>query len=228
MNRPETEARTGMDETTGNEDSAVQLNGQAVEDSLGVFEGNPITDDIDMAELAKEGSAEPLKPQTLGLNVSVSKPSKTARFRTHPDPRYWPTAYSVELDIPGEFEKISLIVAPNLVHLFQGEAKRRRFALYCTADQHLRFWPYAVDEVGEPDGDHASTVFNVCLHARDQWVSTKWHKGEGYRAYAAQVGGDPQWPDKSPLELLKLAHKGRLVASEEHDRVREFRARKPL
>ena len=147
-----------------------------------------------MSMLAAEGSGELLKPQSLGLNVSVSKPRPTARFRTHPDPRYWPVAYAVELEVPGEFEKLSLIVAPGFVHYFQGDAKRRRFALYCTADVNLRYWSYAVDEIGEPDGAHAESVYTVCLHARDQWVSTKWQKGEGYRAYAAKVGGEPKWP----------------------------------
>jgi hypothetical protein len=197
-------------------------------EDLGISEGNPIADDFDMSELASEGTGQLLKPQSLGLNVGVGKPTKTSRFRTHSDPRYWPVAYSIEIEVPGEFEKISLIVAPSFVHMFQGDARRRRFAFYYTADGNLRFWPYAADDVGEPDGDHAVSVYNVCLHARDQWVTTKWQKGEGYRAYAAEVGGEPQWPDKPPLELLKIAHKGRLVANEDHPRLREYLARKPL
>jgi hypothetical protein len=210
------------------EPKATDGNGSAEPVDLGMVEGGPISGEVDMSALATEGSGELLKPQALGLNVSVSRPRPTARFRTHPDSRYWPVAYAVEIEVPGAFEKISLIVAPNFVHCFGGDARRRRFALYYTADSNLRFWPYAVDETGEPDGAHAESIYTVCLHARDQWVTTKWRNGEGYRAYAATVGSEPKWPDKPPLELLRLAHKGRLVLSEEHPRLQEYLNRKPL
>lgn len=161
------------------------------------------------------------------VNVECRKPKPTEFFRVNPDPGMARSTYVFidRQDIGGETYFVMPEARPYIV-----EHLRPVLLVTCVNRQHVLFlWPIKLPDPDFNKGrqnDWGNSALEAMKAAKTHW--TKMTAGRGaYRVFRAENTDlpEPQWPDRSFLELLHVAFKETIVADQNHPIVKRLRGR---
>jgi hypothetical protein len=159
------------------------------------------------------------------INVACRKPKPTEYFRVHPNPNMARSAYVFvdREEIGGE----TYFVMPE-ARPYIAEHLRPVLLVTCVNRQHVPFlWPIMLPDPGVNNGRQnrwGTSALEAMAAAKTRWV--KMTAGNGaYRCFIAENLDlpEPQWPDRSFLELLGIAFKETIIADQAHPIVKRLR-----
>jgi hypothetical protein len=157
------------------------------------------------------------------LKIPVRKPSKGAFCRVHPSEDYrLPTAV---LD-PDDGRREVYLVAPLLRPALADEPTLKPVLLATAIDRQgvLFVWPAGLPK-GDRDCDAWSSMREAIDLATRRWVRVVWSDGLGaYQvSYATGELAEPEWPDLTFPQILRIAFRDRYIDSLEHPVLRRLR-----
>jgi hypothetical protein len=180
-------------------------------------------DPFDPASLRLDQSfVESAGVRKLLTTVPVGKPNPQDFVRVHPDPSYREVVALIELKDDREV----YLVPPNIARELVGEFKP--FTLYTTINRQgvVRLWPVRIPEADGRAMEWHRSAAEHAQRAMSQWIRVKANMSLGaYEAFVAEsVKTEPQWPELTFHELLRIAFRdGRLVDRLEHPVVNRLR-----
>ncbi len=184
-----------------------------------------------------ETAPDPFNPESLRISqdfataagvkqvlttIPVRKPNRQDFVRVHPGEDYQLTTVIIEL----KDDRESYLVTPDLRDELLGEVIPVTLFLAVNRQNVLSFWPCKLpDPSGRVNAWHESALEAAHL-ARDGWIRVTADMSLGaYRIF--QATGDlpePEWPEESLGELLKIAFKGgKLIDSVNHPVLQRLR-----
>jgi hypothetical protein len=178
--------------------------------NLDALRAAPDLDDIDLVKIS--------------VAVPVKRPGKNEFFRVHPSPEYMIDNYVLEHE--SELDKTTYWVVPGLGTPCWTTCARSASSLAWTRAATSSCGPAKLPAA---DGSPAArgwylSGLRAAEEAKKVWVKIVGNKAVG--AYDVVIArgdlGDPQWPDKSFQELIRLAFGDKVVNSMDHAVVREI------
>lgn len=186
-------------------------------------------------KVAPVEDADPFSPERLRLapdfeavgvkreltTVAVRKPTRQEFVRVHPGEEYRLPIGLIELKEDGEF----YLVLPEMAAELADEMVRVRLHLTMSRGGAVFFWPVRLPG---PDGKcnswHESAQRGALLAMR-QWTRLVSNMAMGgYDTYTATAPlPEPEWPELSMTELLRLTFGDRTIASIDHPVVKRLR-----
>jgi hypothetical protein len=179
---------------------------------------------FDPDSLRVQGDINAIGAEKVLLRLAVRKPNKQEFFRINTDPDYRLMTAILEMKEDREF----YVVTPNALHVLSEDVRYVELVLCQNRQGVTYFWPLPV--LG-PDGRGNSwhrSARDAAALAETGWIRMIANMPEGgYSVYLATGEiPDPEWPDKTMQELLKLAFgDGRLIDSETHPVVTQLYGR---
>lgn len=166
--------------------------------------------------------AETLGVKKALITVPVRRPNKQEFVRVHPSPDYRLETAVLELK---EERGETYLVDPSLWRELPSELTPK--VLFTTLNRQgvLALWPVRLPgEDGRLDAWNASAL-EAAEMARERWVRVVANMSLGaYEVYAATGNlPDPNWPELSFTEILKVAFKGHYINEIEHPVIRRLR-----
>ncbi len=164
--------------------------------------------------------------QTLGVRkllntVPVRKPNRQEFIRAHSNKDYLLETAVLEL----KEERENYLVSPNLWKELPSELTPKLLCTSLNRQRVLTLWPIRMPgEDGRLDQWNASAMEAAEL-ARNRWVRVVANMSLGaYEVYEATGDlPDPEWPDLSFHEILKIAFKGHYITDLDHPVIRRLR-----
>src|SRR5215207_4811279 len=171
-------------------------------------------DPFDPAALRVSPDFEAVAVKRMIVAVPVRKPKRQEYVRVHPDERYRLETAVIEL----AEERETYLVPPALHGALADEVKLVRLHLAVARGGGPFFWPVPLPG---PDGRRNpwhEAAERAALEATRRWVRLKANMAAGSYDVdvAAAAIGEPEWPDLSMGELLKLAFGERMITSLDH------------
>jgi hypothetical protein len=154
--------------------------------------------------------------------VPVGKPSNEQWVRTHPDEAYRVRTALLELKKDREV----YVVAKRLWSDLASEPTftRRLLVLAVTKQGNPFLWPVRLPG---PDGrldPWNQSALEACQTARTEWVRVKANMQNGaYDIAVASFHAEPEWPDMTFQEILRIAFKDRVISDWDHPVLRRLR-----
>jgi hypothetical protein len=153
--------------------------------------------------------------------VPVHKPNPQDFVRVHPSPDYHMDAPMLELKTDREEYIIARPLMPELV----GEFACKTLFTAINRQRVVFLWPVRLPD---PDGrpmEWWRSAREAAELAMTQWVRVKANINLGaYEMTAAQsVITEPEWPDVSFQEIIRLAFRDRLITSLDHPVIKRLR-----
>ncbi len=153
--------------------------------------------------------------------VPVRKPGRQDYVRINVDPDYQLTTAILQL----KEEREDYIVAADVRQELFGELVPVTLFTAINRQGVVFLWPCRIpDETGRSNSWHESALEAADL-ARESWVRISADMSLGaYRLYVA--GGqlpEPEWPEESFRELLKIAFKSRYIDNHDHPVLKRLR-----
>jgi hypothetical protein len=161
------------------------------------------------------------------LTMPVGKPDRSWFVRVHPDDAYaFPTAVLEMRGQRGERDE-TYLVAPHLresLSTIITLSAKMLFTAVSRQGKHF-FWPVTLPR---PDGrseEWSRTAREAAQMARKNWVRIQADMSLGaYRVHVATGNlPEPEWPDLSLSDLLRIAFKDRFIGTLDHPVVRKLR-----
>ena len=184
-----------------------------------------------------ETAPDPFNPESLRISqdfataagvkqvlttIPVRKPNRQDFVRVHPGEDYQLTTVVIEL----KDDRESYLVTANLRDELLGEVIPVTLFLAVNRQNVLSFWPCKLpDPSGRINAWHESALEAAHL-ARDGWIRVTADMSLGaYRIFQATGDlPDPEWPEETLGELLKIAFKGgKLIDSADHPVLKRLR-----
>ena len=162
------------------------------------------------------------------VTIHVRTPRKREWVRSHPDPAYRQDMTLLEL----KEEDIQYFVHPRIrdhIGKMCGPTilTNRELVLAITRQGDPFLWKLGMpDDMGRLNPWHRSAR-KAEERAREQWVRVVSNKNiSGYNVYTP-LGAfpDPQWPDESLSDLLKIAFDGCIIESIDHPAIEHLRGK---
>jgi len=186
-------------------------------------DADPAPDPFDPDSLRVTGDVNAIGAEKMLLRLAVRKPNKQEFFRVTTDPHYRLLCATLELE--DGMSRDFYLVTPAALHLIDEDVRHVELLLCQNRQNVAFFWPLPMPA---PDGRtnswHASAREAASLAEAD-WIRVVANMSEGgYSVYKATGSiPDPQWPEKTMPELLKLAFKdGKLIDSEDHPVIKQL------
>jgi hypothetical protein len=203
--------------------------------------GSPSADEssspsADQSKLRLVGKPDPFDPQFLRLepsfeamgakkqllSVPVRKPDKQVFIRCHPDPAYRMNCALIEVSEDRE----TYLLTPTMARdLSPPEYITATLITTITRQGTLFLWPVRLPM---PDGkvlEWHRTAQEAAEIATRRWIRVV--SNMSLRAYEVfEAGGsipDPEWPDLSFHELLRIAFRDKLVDNRDHSLIKRLR-----
>jgi hypothetical protein len=164
---------------------------------------------------------ETISVKKLLLTVLIRRPKRQYFIRVCADASYWIPVAVIEMDDESEVYAVS----PALVEVLGDDVKRVRLYLTIERGGTVFFWPIALPGSDGRRSSWAQSAQEAAMQAVKQWVRVKANRSGGcydVDAAAAEIP-EPEWPDKTPDELVALAFKGKFINSVDHPIVRRLR-----
>jgi hypothetical protein len=155
--------------------------------------------------------------------VPVRKPSKEWFVRTHPDPAYRIQTAVLELKEDREI----YLVAPGLwPELMEESTVSPRLLVTAVNRQGVLFlWPIRLPRSDGRIDDWSRSSLEAADTARKRWVRITANMSLG--AYDVSVGPpgipDPDWPDISFQEIIKIAFRDKMISEWDHPVLQRLR-----
>jgi hypothetical protein len=157
------------------------------------------------------------------LTLPVRKPSKEWWVRTHPTEEYQLQTAVIELKEDRETYLVSPSLRPQLV----GEPTfgLRAFFLATNRQKVLFFWPVKLPGSDGKIDEWSRSALDAAVLASKQWGRVSANMGLGaYEVnYSTVDWGEPEWPDLSMGQLLKIAFKDRYIDNWDHAVLKRLR-----
>lgn len=153
--------------------------------------------------------------------IQVRKPAKQEFIQVHPNPEF--SIETAVLEFKEENE--TYLVDPSLWNELPGELIPK--ILYTTLNRQgvLRLWPIRLpDEEGKLDDWNQSALESAAI-AKKSWVRVSSNRSAGmYETFEATGNhDDPEWPDISFTDILKIAFKNQYIDDWNHPALLKLR-----
>ena len=178
---------------------------------------------------AIEASTNPFDPSHLRLSqnfagstgvkkhyttIPVRKPGRQDFIRTNPDPAYRLETAVLEL----KEERETYLVDPSLWNELPGELIPKLLITYINRQKVLCLWPIRLPG---PDGridEWNSSALEASEMAQNKWVRLSANMSLGAYEIFSATGDipEPEWPELTFEEILKIAFKGRYIDNLDH------------
>jgi hypothetical protein len=179
-------------------------------------ETNQSPDPFDPKSLAIKGNpADAIGVKRALTVVPVRKPNRQEFFRTHPNEEYAVQIAILELKMENETYAIS----PEVALAIPGETKVVRLTTAINRQGNVFLWPVLLPSNEGREMAWHSSAREAAERAQSVWVRMVANMGGGYYDIWEADGsvGEPQWPEHSFTQLLKVAFgNGRLIDREDH------------
>jgi len=147
--------------------------------------------------------------------VPVRKPNRQEFFRTHPNEEYAVQMATLELKTENE----TYAVSPEVAMAIPGETRIVRLTTTINRQGNVFLWPVLLPSNEGREMAWHSSAREAAERAQSNWVRMVANMGGGYYDIWEADGSvaEPQWPEHTFLQLLKVAFgNGRLIDREDH------------
>jgi hypothetical protein len=155
------------------------------------------------------------------LTIPVRKPNSQDFVRVHPDEQYRANLLTIEL----KDDRETYLVHPTLHAALQGETTCATIFTAINRQGVLFLWSVRIPPADAKDNAWWQSSREGAELAMKSWVRVKANMSLG--AYeitsAASLMAEPEWPEQSFQELLRIAFKDRLVDCLDHPVVKRLR-----
>ena len=181
-----------------------------------------VTIDFDLDSLRlKQDFSETLGIQRVLSHVPVRKPNKTNFIRVHPGEDYRMDIGIVEMKEERETYLVTpaMMPEPGIYEL----VVPARLVTYITRQGVLALWPLKLEKDGKLNPWHESALEAAQL-AEKQWVSVRADMSLGaYQIFLATAElPEPEWPEHTFSELVRLGFKGLIVDKPDHPLIQQL------
>jgi len=218
------EHETDLHTTTGGAAAGLLSAPPAASASSGSSGSSASDDDpFDPAKLRLSGQVgADLGQRKLVMTVPVRKPNRHEFVRVHGDAEFQFPTYVFALK---EDRDELYLVAPHMRGELAAEVYPVLLRLALTRQGVLLLVPVRLPE---PDGRHNSwhrSLYDACNLAVRTWVRIASNQAlKAYEVFEAVNGHDePQWPDLTLHQILKVAFQNRLIDSTDHPILKRLR-----
>ena len=183
---------------------------------------DPKLDPFDLESLIlSQNFTETTGVKKLLTTVPVRRPNLQDFVRTHPSPDYRRDFLTLEL----KDDRESYLVRPEMANELAGETVTRTIFTAINRQGVLFLWPVTIPP---PDGrmnEWWRSAREGAELAVTRWVRLKANMSLGaYEIFEAQsIMADPEWPELSFQELVRIAFRDRLIENVDHPVVRRLR-----
>jgi hypothetical protein len=184
---------------------------------------SPPPDPFDLSNLRLASNfAETSGVKKLLRTVPVRKPHKQEFIRVHPDPNYRENFAMIELK---EDRETFLIAGAGLAAELAAEAINVTLFTAVNRQGVVFLWPVRLPSADGREMVWHSSAREAAAEAVTTWtrVSANMALGAYELAVAEGISSEPQWPDLSFQELLRIAFRDRLVTDLNHPVVKRLR-----
>jgi hypothetical protein len=206
----------------------VAANGRAAPDARAATDreaaGEPGGDPYDLESLRVSQDFVTLadvKPQT--NTIHVRKPAKEWFVRVHPDRAYQLRVQLLELKEEREVYVVSERLRPELA--LEATVSERLLVTAINRQGQVFVWPLREPREGGRRDDWTRSAWEAAAEARSRWVRVVANMGLG--AYEMTVSSsripEPNWPDLSLQEIVKVAFRDRVLTHRDHPVLRALR-----
>lgn len=181
----------------------------------------PAPDPFSPDSLRITGEINTIGAEKLFTGLKVRKPNKQEYFRVYAGPEYRLVCAILEMKEDREF----YLVRPEVLEFLAEDVRHVELCLCQNRQGPLFLWPVPMPG---PDGRSNSwhqSAREAASLAEDGWIRMVAVMADGGYAIYRATGNipEPEWPDKTMAELLKLAFKdGKLIDSAEHPIVQQL------
>ena len=181
-----------------------------------------VTTDFDLDSLRlKQSFSETLGVQRVLSHVPVRKPNKTNFIRVCPGEDYRMDIGIVEMKEERETYLVTpaMMSEPGIYEL----VVPARLVTYITRQGVLALWPLKLEKDGKLNPWHESALEAAQL-AEEQWVSVRADMSLGaYQIFLATAElPEPEWPEHTFSELVRLGFKGLIVDTPDHPLIQQL------
>lgn len=176
-------------------------------------------DNMRLSQAALKGSAKKLI-----TNYTVRKPRRGAFFRVHPGENYQYVTYVYVEKDEGGLEKDTYLFSPPFAATLDDEFKcvMQSAILYLVKERHAEkpfVWRVGIPLDGAKDNKYWESAREIADIAKSEWLRIATSAGcyEHYKP-APTTGKipEPEWPEVSFGEILRLAFKNHVIDSMDH------------
>ena len=181
-----------------------------------------VTKDFDLDSLRlKQDFSETLGIRRILSLVPVRKPNRTNFFRVHPGEDYRMDVGILEM----KEERETFLVTPAMMSepgIYELVVPAR-LVTYITRQGVLALWPLKLEKDGKLNPWHESALEAAQL-AEKQWVSVRADMSLGaYQIFLAKAElPEPEWPEHTFSELVRLGFKGLIVDKPDHPLIQQL------
>lgn len=181
-----------------------------------------VTEDFNLDDLRlKQDFSETLGVQRILTHVPVRKPNKTNYIRVHPSEDYRMDIGIVELKETREVYLITpdMMPEPGIYEL----VVPARLVTYITRQGVVALWPLKLEKDGRLNPWHESAM-DAAQMAEKQWVSVRADMSLGaYQIFVATAElPEPEWPEHTFSELVRIGFKGLIVDKPDHPLIQQL------
>ena len=154
--------------------------------------------------------------------VPVRKPNKQDFVRVNPDPAYRLTVGLIELKDNRETFLVLPAVSQEL-----SESEFFLATLYLTINRQkvLSVWPVKLPAADGRSNEWHASAAAAAERAMHNWIRLAANMSLGAYEISEAIAdyGEPEWPNLSFKEILKIAFKNRLIESSDHAVIQQLR-----
>jgi hypothetical protein len=197
-------------------------NGRAGEDRPQRGNRTMTVDPFDLANLRLDQSfVEGAGVKKLLMTIPVRKPNPQEFVRVHPGPEYRAALAGIELKEDREM----YLLAPNIARELPGEFVMVMLYTAINRQGVLFFWPVRLPASDGRINEWHRSLAEAAELAMPRWVRVKANMSLGaYEIFeAASTIADPEWPELSFQELLRIAFRDRLIDRLDHPVIKRLR-----
>jgi hypothetical protein len=183
--------------------------------------GNASLDPFDLGNLRLSQSFTEIGVKKLLTTVPVRKPGPQDWVRVHSSPEFKADFPVIELKTEREEYVVTAGVAPVLV----GEYVPKTLLTAITRQGTVFLWPIRLPSSDGKDLDWWRSARDAAARARDKWVRIRPNMEAGaYDLYLAEADlPEPEWPELTFQELVKIAFRDHLVDRIDHPVIKRLR-----
>ncbi len=153
--------------------------------------------------------------------VPVRKPDRQVFIRVHPDEHYQLPTLVLEL----REDRETYLVHPELRDLINQELVTTLLYTAITRQGNIFLWAVRMPGIDGRLDPWNQSAHEAAQHGMKKWIRVQSNRQLGcYEIYeAAGEIPEPEWPEKTMEELLRLAFKNRFVTSLDHPILQQLR-----
>src|SRR5262249_53347052 len=174
-----------------------------------------VADPYDLSNLRLDQSlVESAGVKKLLTSVPVRKPNPQYFIRVHPDPQYRAALAIIEL----RDDRETYLVPPSIAHDLPGEFVMANLYTAINRQGVVQLWPVRLPSADGRVLEWHRSAAEAAELAMRKWVRIKANMSLGAYEIFEATGAipDPQWPEYTFQELLRIGFRDRLVDSLDH------------